>query len=173
MAMFKTVISIHFNHFSHHEKSKKLHKVSVYLFGYIRTVFRRSHNCGPCSFNPLIFVSPLKLKTMQTQTTETKVEKIHVKMAQEFKLAGLFQPGMSMNELLVSSYKAQTGAKFFKTFKEWKTEGYTILKGSKGFPVFSRPIGVLKEIKGQEGISPDLYKMFGTCYLFNELQVKK
>lgn len=109
---------------------------------------------------------------MQTQT-ETKTEKTHVKMAHEFKLAGLLLPGVTMNELLVQSYKAQTGAKFFRTFKEWKSEGYTILKGSKGFPVFSRPIGVLKEIKGQDGISPDLYKMFGTCYLFNELQVKK
>ena len=111
---------------------------------------------------------------MQTETqTQTQTEaKQHIMLAKTFKDSGLFQPGMSMNELLVSSYKAQTGAKHFRTFKQWKDEGFSIIKGSKGFPVFSRPIGILKELKGQEA-GPELFKMFGTCYLFNELQVKK
>ena len=110
---------------------------------------------------------------MQTKVKETKEVKVHVKLAQEFKLAGLLVPGVTMNELLVQSYKRQTGAKMFKTFNEWKKEGYKILKGSKGFPVFSRPIGVLKEVKTGVPQAEDLYKMFGTCYLFNELQVSK
>lgn len=114
------------------------------------------------SFNHLSF--------METATRELKQ---HHVLANHFRTSGLLMPGMSMNELLVETYKAQTGAKFFRTFNQWKQAGYSIIKGSKGFPVFSRPIGTIKEEKGHNDINPDLYKVFGTCYLFNELQVSK
>lgn len=79
--------------------------------------------------------------------------------------------GLTMNELLLITYKAETGANTFKTFKQWKESGKTVQKGEKGFPIFSRPIGVIKEEKGKEASQND-FKYFGTCYLFNELQVK-
>lgn len=78
---------------------------------------------------------------------------------------------LSMNEILVETYKAETGCTQFKTFKTWRELGYKIKKGSKGFPIFSRPIGVIKEEKGKQA-SEDEFKYFGTCYLFNESQVE-
>lgn len=121
---------------------------------------------------------------METTTTTTTapapvVEKEkkeippHIERAKALRASGLFAPGMTMNELLIAGYKAETGCNDFRTFKQWKEAGFTILKGSKGFPVFSRPVGVLKEQKTGEAQADDLYKLFGTCYLFNESQVKK
>jgi hypothetical protein len=82
------------------------------------------------------------------------------------------QSNGGLNQYILNTYKAQTGAKVFKTFKQWKNEGYTIIKGSKGFPIFSRPIGKIKQDKGIEA-STEEFKYFGTAILFNELQVKK
>jgi len=80
--------------------------------------------------------------------------------------------GMGMNEYLVNMYKAQTGCINFRTFKAWKDAGFSIKKGSKGYPIFSRPIGIIKTEKGKEASEED-YSRFGTCYLFNESQVEK
>lgn len=77
-----------------------------------------------------------------------------------------------INALILQSYKAQTGRKVFKTFAQWKKEGFSIIKGSQGFPIFSRPIGKIKESKGIEATTEEM-KYFGTAILFNELQVKK
>jgi len=79
---------------------------------------------------------------------------------------------MSMNEMLVHTYKVQTGATFFRTFKAWKELGFFVKKGEKGFPIFSRPIGVIKTENGKEANQED-YSRFGTCYLFHENQVEK
>jgi hypothetical protein len=78
----------------------------------------------------------------------------------------------AFNTYILEIYKAQTGAKIFKTFAQWKKEGFTIVKGSQGYPVFSRPIAKVKQEKGQEPAEQD-FKRYGTAILFNELQVKK
>lgn len=78
---------------------------------------------------------------------------------------------LTFNELLVMMYKAETGCTQFHTFKQWKERGFNIIKGSKGFPIFSRPINVIKAEQGKE--SDDSDKFFGTCYLFNENQTQR
>lgn len=77
-----------------------------------------------------------------------------------------------LNQYILNTYKQQTGCKTFLTFKKWKEQGYTIIKGSKGFPIFSRPIGKIKQEKGKEA-SQEEFSYFGTAILFNENQVKK
>ena len=98
-----------------------------------------------------------------------------MKNTQLTQLAKALKPnlnGMTMNEMLVHTYKIQTGAKFFRTFKTWKEMGFFVKKGEKGFPIFSRPIGILKAEKGKE-TNDDDFSRFGTCYLFHENQVEK
>ena len=82
----------------------------------------------------------------------------------------LLAQGVTFNQILVESYKIETGANIFKTFKVWKEEGYKVKKGEKGFPVFSRPSKSLKEEQGKNTEGEKSY--FFTAYLFNELQVK-
>lgn len=77
-----------------------------------------------------------------------------------------------MNEMLILQYKAETGATIFRTFKQWKEQGFSVKKGEKGFPIFSRPISAIKAEQGKDS-SPEESKFFGTCYLFHENQVEK
>jgi hypothetical protein len=88
-----------------------------------------------------------------------------------YQLRHLITETLSMNDILLIQYKAETGATTFKTFKQWKETGKIVKKGERGYPVFSRPIGVIKAEKGKE-TTPAENKYFGTCYLFNELQVQ-
>ena len=87
---------------------------------------------------------------------------------------------------------AEEGTTEFKKFNEWKNEGYTIIKGSKAFPVWSQP--TKREKKEQDGESepaptPALMEnangtgeedstrhereRFNMCYLFSNLQVTR
>jgi len=88
---------------------------------------------------------------------------------------------------------AQEGTTDFKKFNEWKQEGYTIIKGSKAFPVWSQPSK--RDRKGQEtenepaptpalmenadGTGDESGNMrrererFNMCYLFSNLQVTR
>lgn len=84
----------------------------------------------------------------------------------------LLNNGLSMNEILILQYKAETGAQTFRTFKGWKEIGFSVKKGEKGFPIFSRPIAAIKAEQGKEP-QPGEGKFFGTCYLFHEKQVEK
>lgn len=77
----------------------------------------------------------------------------------------------TINEFILAQYKQETGAVTFRTFKGWKDAGFKIKKGSKGYPVFSRPISVIKAEKGQEPETDGI--KFGIAYLFNEFQIEK
>lgn len=111
--------------------------------------------------------------TLTQATTEAKETPKHHQLSKELKAAGLFLPSMKMNDLLLECYKSETGCNDFRKFNQWKEAGYKVKKGSKGFPVFSRPVGVIKEEKTGQAQNEDSYKFFGTCYLFNESQVEK
>ena len=86
---------------------------------------------------------------------------------------------------------AEEGTTEFKKFNEWKSEGYTIKKGSKAFPVWSQPTSrdKKKEQDGETASAPAPAMMenangedngeesrsgrerFNMCYLFSNLQV--
>ena len=85
---------------------------------------------------------------------------------------------------------AEEGTTEFKKFNEWKSEGYTIKKGSKAFPVWSQPTKrEKKEQDGETASAPAPAMMenangeengeesrsgrerFNMCYLFSNLQV--
>lgn len=103
-------------------------------------------------------------------TERLKIQADRAKRSPNFNdyLAG----NITFNELLIIGYKAETGCSQFHTFKQWKERGFSVLKGSKGFPIFSRPISVIKAEQGKE-VNEEQSKLFGTCYLFNESQVEK
>jgi len=74
----------------------------------------------------------------------------------------------TINEALIQVIYKEQGEKYQK-FHEWKAQGYTILKGSKAFPVWAQPRKInLKKEETEEEI-----EYFPICYLFNENQVKK
>ena len=89
---------------------------------------------------------------------------------------------------------AEEGTTEFKKFNEWKSEGYTIIKGSKAFPVWSQPTKREKKEQdgetasapaptpalmenadgaGEEGSTKGERERFNMCYLFSNLQVTR
>jgi hypothetical protein len=107
---------------------------------------------------------------MNTQTT--KPAKLHLQIIAAAREVGESVPKEGVNQWLINYYKRTTGAEIFRTFSEWKKDGYHVTKGEKGFPVFSRPVGVIKQEAGKEATEQELSR-FGTAYLFNERQVLK
>ncbi|MCK6611553.1 MAG: hypothetical protein L6Q78_10995 [Bacteroidia bacterium] len=59
----------------------------------------------------------------------------------------------------------------FKKFNEWKRLGFTIVKGSKGFPVWAQPVAAKKQ-EAQEKAAEE-YEFFPICYLFSNAQVRR
>lgn len=89
---------------------------------------------------------------------------------------------------------AEEGTTEFKKFNEWKSEGYTIIKGSKAFPVWSQPTKREKKEQdgetasapaptpalmenadgaGEESSTHGERERFNMCYLFSNLQVTR
>ena len=76
----------------------------------------------------------------------------------------------SLNKALIEvAYKNETN-QVFKTFNQWKQEGFSILKGSKAFPIWAQPI---KGTRAKEGEAPESYEFFPVCYLFSNAQVRR
>ncbi len=76
----------------------------------------------------------------------------------------------NLNEALIQvAYKSDTHQEF-KTFNQWKREGFTILKGSKAFAVWAQPV---KATKAKEGANPEDFEFFPVCYLFSNAQVRR
>ena len=89
-----------------------------------------------------------------------------------------------INDIVIKLYQKKEKAQTFKKFKAWLDEGYKVIKGSKGFAVWSRPLKNKKEKEAPNGVSElkfkntekDMKKTFsfyGIAYLFNENQVEK
>ena len=76
----------------------------------------------------------------------------------------------TVNEALIEIMYRQYGEKYQK-FTDWKAQGYTILKGSKGFPVWAQPLKITR--KKEESEQDEEGEYFPICYLFNENQVRK
>lgn len=74
----------------------------------------------------------------------------------------------SVNEAIVNTYKSEEHQEF-KKFWEWKREGYTILKGSKAFPVWGQPVKRTAKTEAPK----DEYEFFPICYLFSNSQVRR
>lgn len=82
-----------------------------------------------------------------------------------------FESKGNINKILIAYYEIETGCKIFKTFNGWLEAGKVVKKGEKGHPIFSRPLGKIKEEAGKEATAED-FTFFGTCYLFTENQVQ-
>ena len=76
----------------------------------------------------------------------------------------------SVNEGLKEIYeKSDPNIEEFKTFWQWKDEGYTIKKGSKAFLIWGQPRKGSQVAEGSE--EPEEYNYWPLCYLFANTQV--
>lgn len=75
---------------------------------------------------------------------------------------------MPVNEVIKKWYREQTGAKTFKTFRQWQEAGYSVMKGSKAFLLWSRKRQVIS-------LDPEAeeYEFFPIAFMFSDLQVEQ
>jgi len=91
----------------------------------------------------------------------------------------------SINDLIIERFYKDEQHREFKLFKEWKAEGYRVIKGSRAFFVWGKKRARDKESSGgerptadeqlKEGQNPDEKKpsFFPLAYLFSNAQVEK
>ena len=78
----------------------------------------------------------------------------------------------SVNEGLKEIYeKSDPEISEFKTFWQWKDEGFTIKRGSKAFLIWGQPRRGSQVAEGSE--EPEEYNYWPLCYLFANTQVYK
>lgn len=69
------------------------------------------------------------------------------------------------NTAIIAEFYNPNQDKEFNTFAAWKKQGFTVLKGAKGYPVWGRP----KTIENENG---EEKQFFPISYLFSNEQVR-
>lgn len=128
-----------------------------------------------------------KFKTTKAQRDKLKEKRTalkqisdNIRMLQEM---GEFPHFNTMNEAIVEYYKQEQNDSSleFKTFMQWKEEGFTVIKGQKGFVVWGRKKQSKKEVEEekaeeQEATSETEKKeleFFPISHVFSSAQVQK
>lgn len=85
----------------------------------------------------------------------------------------MFWSSLRINDVLAMWYKESTGATDFKTFNQWKEEGYNVKKGEKAFVLWSKKRQATAAQEENKNEDPESYEFFPIAYLFSDLQVEK
>lgn len=88
----------------------------------------------------------------------------------------LFWSSIRINDIIAGWYRETSGATEFRTFAQWKADGYNIKKGSKAFILWSKKKSVTKPGEATENNTEPTetaYEFFPIAYLFSNLQVEK
>lgn len=108
-----------------------------------------------------------------TSTTEVKNSNYQQNRATLRELSIALRPAVkagayaTINEALIDAY-SKDGHTEFKTFNQWKSEGKSIIKGSKAFVVWAKP----KDIPHPDPeAEQDEFSYYPLCYLFSNKQV--
>jgi hypothetical protein len=112
---------------------------------------------------------------MKEETLEKR--KILKKLSDQaiLKSKGTDKEGSKVNTLLSDYFYNPSGKLIFKTFNDWKKEGYKIKKGSKAFLFWGTPKEYLKLKEKKQGEDPeqDNEIFFPLAFLFSSEQVEK
>lgn len=111
-----------------------------------------------------------KVQAAPAPVVETPTPTNHqVKREQLKKLSAELKPLVesgefkTINSAILASYKSDTH-QTFKSFDEWKSEGFTVKKGEKSFCIWGKPIA---RENGEES-----YELFPILHLFSNAQVE-
>lgn len=80
----------------------------------------------------------------------------------------------NINSAIIQTIYKKEGHEEFKTFDQWKEQGFSVKKGEKAFYIWAKPLNALKEEK--EGAAPETEegaKFFPLCFLFSNKQVRR
>ena len=80
----------------------------------------------------------------------------------------------SINDILKLWEKERTGATEFKSFFQWKLEGYSVKKGERAFVLWGRKrkATAKQEVEGKDDPQEEEYKFYPLAYVFSNYQVE-
>ena len=81
--------------------------------------------------------------------------------------------GMSVNEILIEEFYTDENNQVFKTFHDWKKEGFSVNKGATAFLIWGKPRAINQEQPQNQEKDEDEDEFFPICYLFSNAHVKK
>lgn len=86
------------------------------------------------------------------------------------KIQNLSPEEITINEIIIKEFYKDKNNTIFKTLKEWRKEGYKVLKGSKAFILWAKPLAKKEEEKEDEENEGDFYPI---AHVFSNAQVVK
>ena len=127
--------------------------------------------------NPATEAARKKLVAMSKQAKDVRAMMVANAPTVE---AAIKAEDMSINDVLLMMYREDVGAGEFKTFKDWKAEGYKVKAKEKAFRIWGQPLKAKKpqeegqESEGTEGADKEAkkYKLRPMCCLFHVSQVE-
>lgn len=78
----------------------------------------------------------------------------------------------TVNEAIINTVYKDDTHKYFKTFNQWKADGFFVRKGEKAFVVWGRPADVQKEEKTGETTAEDEQSFYPLAFIFSNAQVQ-
>jgi hypothetical protein len=121
--------------------------------------------------------------TADNTNSAQAIETMKAKRAELSRLSNEVKPYVengdfdTINEAIIYHHYQKGEHSIFKSFNQWRKDGYFIKLGSKGFPVWSRPVSALKEEQKAAGKEvaeqEDDSKTFRIAYVFSNAQVTK
>lgn len=115
---------------------------------------------------------------MEAQDTKKELTPIQQKREALKQMSGLIKPLIkegifdSINEALIDAYTTSEHHEF-KTFNQWKKDGFFVKKGAKAFLVWGKPKGNQEETKESAETAEDEGKFYPICFLFSNAQVEQ
>jgi hypothetical protein len=112
------------------------------------------------------------LGALTTQAREIREGMIKTYLENGEEAKAMHWAGRTLNSIIVEKFYKDEQNSDFKTFNEWKEEGFSIKKGASGFVVWGRPLANQKVEKGAE-VSEEDEKFFPISHIFSNAQVDR
>lgn len=119
----------------------------------------------------------MKEKRAKLGALTAEARKIREKWAEHYAKLGDINNAMkwearTLNSIIIEKFYKDDQNSDFRTFNEWKREGFKVKKGSKGFVVWGRPLSEQKAEQGQEA-SDEESTYFPISHVFSNAQVER
>jgi len=111
----------------------------------------------------------LVLSHLSTQAKEIREGIVKQAIESGNNAEALKAAGRTLNSIIIEFFYIKNGHTDFRTFKEWTREGKRVKRGEKGFIIWGRPLGVIKQER-EEPTSEEDNKFFPISHLFSNMQ---
>lgn len=124
------------------------------------------------SRNPFQTCKDISQKKSVLCTLSARMREMQAQIANDLASQGEDFVVPTINDLLLDSYKEMTGAREFRTFRNWAKIGKFPRKGQKAWVIWSKPRKAEAKLETTEGDEvKQEYEYWPVCFIFSNQQV--